>query len=511
MIDFKFFLTLIVLLGSIGNVNAGTAKGSVYIDTNKNGIRDGKEPGVAGISVSNGNDVVITDSKGEWRLNIDDDFTLFVIKPAGYSVAVNQNMIPEHFYRHNSEQKIPKSIDFPLYLVPEKKKFSALFFSDTQARGLREVDFILHDAVDELIGTDALFGVSLGDIVADDPGLFSEINQGLAQIGIPWYNTFGNHDSDREATNNNERDETFERFFGPSTYAFEYADVVFIDLNNIYFNPNGKYRPHFTENQLTFVENYINLIPENKLVVLMMHAPIVACDNQKRMYQIIQNRKYTFSISGHVHEQLNLFVGKENGWEGEEEHHHLINATVCGSWWCGTNDELGIPHATMNDGAPNGYSRITFDGNQYSVEFKAARRPADYQMNIYLPNEISKSGLETTQILVNVFAGSQRSKVEMKIGKNGEWILMEQLKTIDPECLRMHKLNSFLSETVNGEVLEDVFGFKMDYPSTSDHIWGSKLPKNILSGTHTVTVRTTDMYNKTWQAHRIFRVRESEN
>ena len=71
---------------------------------------------------------------------------------------------------------------------------------------------------------------------------------------------------------------------------------------------------------------------------------------------------------------LNVFLGKDKGWNGDKPHHHLINATVCGSWWVGQIDEVGIPHATMNDGAPNGYSVITFDGNQYSVEFKAARK-----------------------------------------------------------------------------------------------------------------------------------------
>ncbi len=91
--------------------------------------------------------------------------------------------------------------------------------------------------------------------------------------------------------------------------------------------------------------------------------------------------------------------GENKGWHGTTPHHHLINATVCGSWWCGLNDERGIPHATMNDGAPNGYSVITFEGNKYNVRFKAAGRPVDYQMNIYLPDDIDQNASDTTNVL----------------------------------------------------------------------------------------------------------------
>ena len=42
----------------------------------------------------------------------------------------------------------------------------------------------------------------------------------------------------------------------------------------------------------------------------------------------------------------------------------------------GAPDERGIPHTTMRDGAPNGYSIFTFDGHKYDIEFRAAAPPA---------------------------------------------------------------------------------------------------------------------------------------
>jgi hypothetical protein len=51
-----------------------------------------------------------------------------------------------------------------------------------------------------------------------------------------------------------------------------------------------------------------------------------------------------------------------------------------------------------------------------------------------------------------------------------------------------------------------VFGWKMDFPSKSDHFWKGNLPEGLGIGTHRITIRTTDMFGNTYQSHRIFRV-----
>lgn len=475
---------------------------------------------MGGVCVSNGEQVVQTDADGRWSLPIAPESAVFVIKPAGFQLPVNAMQIPRHYYLYNPQGSpeldapgipptgpLPVSVDFPLHEHPEDAPFKGLFFGDTQARGLREVNFISHDAVEECIGTDAIFGVSLGDIVADDPALFREIGESIAQIGIPWYNVMGNHDNNRKATEHRYSDDTFERYFGPSTYAFEYGQAVFIPLNNIYFPPgeNG-YKPSFTDQQIAFVRNYLAFVPKDKLVVLMMHVPIVRCGKRDEMLALLADRPNTLTIAAHVHEQIHLFMDDTMGWKGPEPHHLFIAATVSGSWWCGSFDERGIPHATMNDGAPNGYSIITFDGNQYAIEFKAASRPADYQMNIYLADDVSATG--EAEVLVNVFGGSERSTVTMQVGADGDCVPLEYTITIDPECLRMHEQSPYLDIESEGKKLDSVFGWKMDYPSKSRHMWKGTLPAGIPAGTHTLTVRTTDMFGHTYEGKRIFRVRD---
>lgn len=127
-------------------------------------------------------------------------------------------------------------------------------------------------------------------------------------------------------------------------------------------------------------------------------------------------------------------------------------------------------------------------------------------MNIYLPDEMETSAADTTSVLVNVFAGSERSVVEMKAGRDGGWISMTSVKTIDPACLQMHQFTPYLRETVLEKRLDTIFGWAMDYPSETNHMWKAALPAGLPPGTHTVSVRTTDMYGQSWTGHRIIRI-----
>lgn len=512
-----FFLLLVLPMASAQKMASGT----VFHDLNKNGIKNKGEPPIGRVCVSNGREVVLTDREGRWKLPVGEDTGFFVIKPSGFRPPVNAGMIPQHYYLHKPKGSppmqvagvaptgpLPKSVDFPLWEQKEEEEFSVLLFADTQARGIQEVNYITHDVVEECLGTEAAFGISLGDIVADDPALFAEISGSIAQIGIPWYNIFGNHDFNREASSDQYSDETFERFFGPATFAYEYGKVAFIGLKNIYFNPDGKYKSHFTEQQIDFVRNYLAQVPEDKLVVVLLHAPIISSENREELFRVLENRPFAFSIAGHTHKMAHVFADEKHGWRGSKPHHHFINATVSGSWWCGMKDELGIPHATMNDGAPNGYSILTFNGNQYDIRFKAARRPAAYQMNIFFPDDLAQTALDTAKVTVNVFAGSSRSKVEMQLKGRKEWIPLQHTPMPDPGNLAMYQLSPYLDASVDEVKLDKVFGWKMDPPSVSTHIWQGKLPVDLPPGTHQFIVRTTDMFGKTWTAHRIFRVQE---
>lgn len=143
------------------------------------------------------------------------------------------------------------------------------------------------------------------------------------------------------------------------------------------------------------MKNDLALVPQEKrLVVLMTHLPVTEMENRTELFRLVEKRPVSLSISGRAHWQAHQFIDPGDGWQGEKPHRHVVNVTVCGTWWRGEKDERGIPHATMRDGAPNGYSIMTFDGTSHILDFKAAREPADCQFRIHAPNEIADDEAE---------------------------------------------------------------------------------------------------------------------
>src|SRR5262249_28511021 len=74
------------------------AKGVVFHDKNRNNSRDADEPGVENVRVSNGRVIVRTDTEGRYELPVDDDTTLFVIKPRDWMTPVNEFKLPQFYY-----------------------------------------------------------------------------------------------------------------------------------------------------------------------------------------------------------------------------------------------------------------------------------------------------------------------------------------------------------------------------------------------------------------------------
>jgi hypothetical protein len=303
-----------------------------------------------------------------------------------------------------------------------------------------------------------------------------------------------------EADEDRLSDETFERVYGPAYYSFDYGKVHFLVLDNVEWSRRDDGRRHYVGNlgkrQLAFVEQDLARVPEDRLVVLSMHIPLNITKDRQNLFRLIEDRPYTISLSGHTHWQAHHFIDKHAGWKGKEPHHHIVNVTVSGSWWRGTKDHRGIPHATMRDGAPNGHSVLTFDGHNATFDFQAAGKPADYQLRVHAPEEVAQAELANTYVYVNVFAGSIKSKVRMRVGPKSKWIELRQTPEKDPWYVAMQQLESRNKQVqaVNGATV-------------SQHLWKGKLPAKLSSGQHLIEVVTTDMYGREFKGTRIIRVK----
>ena len=281
------------------SARATNATGQVFLDSNKNGLLDAGERGIAGVRVSNGLDVVTTTDEGRYTLPVDEQSIIFITKPRDYAIPVNAHMLPQFYYIHQPTGSpagmrydgiaptgpLPEQIDFALIERQESEQFEAILFADPQPQTQRELDYIRDDVIAELIDTEAVFGMTLGDILYDDLSMFPRYNALIAQIGIPWYNVPGNHELNFEADGDKYSLETFKKFFGPPYYAFEYADALFVVLDNIDYQGNGEadpgdvrgdggYEARISKRQLRWLRKELEFVDKDRLVFVATHAPL---------------------------------------------------------------------------------------------------------------------------------------------------------------------------------------------------------------------------------------------
>lgn len=534
-----------VLLMTAGS--AWAAQGVVFEDQNANGKRDAGEPGIADVRVSDGVNITTTDAQGAWQLEIADEAVIFITKPTGYATPVTDSQIPQFYYIHQPQGSpaglryvgieptgpLPESIDFPLLPQDEPAVFEALLFADTQPQTEVELDYIRDRVVAELIGTDAKFGMTLGDILFDDLSLFPRLIEIVGQLGVPWYNVPGNHEMNFLADNDQYSLETFKRYFGPSYYSFEYGGAHFFVLDNIEYQGNGESDPgdvrgsggyvaKLGKRQLKWLERELEYVPQEALVFLAMHSPLEnylgdspssTTQDRRALFKLLAGRPHLYAVAGHTHTTEHHYFGVEDGFRGPGEFHHHVLGTVSGSWWSGPFDEQGVPTSWQRDGTPNGYHILEVDGADVAVRFKGAGRPADYQMRIMydvhhqslrpdgmrdfrhgelFDGRMSIDHVPAASVLVNLFDGGPKSRVYFSVAGSAE-IEMQRFSRKDPLINEMWTRDS-----------ESKKSWVQAQPSS--HLFEADLPDDLAVGVHTLSVRAVDEFGRTHHAHSVVEI-----
>lgn len=409
-------------------------EGRVFEDWNRNGKMDQRERGIASVMVSNGYDVVKTDRKGKYKLPAKvaglEEFTVFVTKPAGFRLPVDQDNIPQFSYHHipagSPELRFgglpvtgaqPAAINFPMIRERYKKHFKIAVSGDPQPYSNNEVGFMRDSIATELAARkDLEFVIFEGDVMGDDLGLYPRFKKIMSVADMPVYFVPGNHDLDFDAPTDKNSFDTFKREWGPTYYSFDIGDVHFVTLDNLRYpctpeidNQDGKHafcddpenRPTYNgiidAAQMEWLANDLALVPEHKLIVLSMHVPLVSfvdmastkhqTDNTQWLYDLLGDRP-ALALSGHTHTLENFLPGERYaGWDealglGATPFPQIITGAASGSWWSGDLDEYNLPMSIQRLGAPRGYLILEFYGSDFSSTFKAANKSAKQQMSV---------------------------------------------------------------------------------------------------------------------------------
>ncbi len=540
-------VALVLALALAGtNAQADTARGTVFEDANGDGVRSAGETGVAGVRVSNGRSIVKTDADGRYEIDLEPGEVLFITKPSGWMTPVDAHQLPRFYYVYSPEGSpklrypgvaptgpLPEAIDFALVPREEASRFEVILFADPQPQSEIELGYLRDDIVAELIGTDALFGMTMGDILFDDLSFFPRSNAVIAQIGVPWYNVPGNHELNLDAANDAESLETFKRFFGPPYYSFEVADAVFYVLDNIDyqgagesdpadFRRKGSYEARIGKRQLDWLKRDLQSVPDDRLVFLAMHAPLrtylgdyagANTQDRKKLFDVLRGREHLYAVAGHTHTTEHHYFGEDDGFRGPGEFHHHVLTTGSGSWWSGPVDPRGVAAADQRDGTPNGYHVLEVDGVETTVRYKAASKPADFQMRImidstehlveapvirqYRPGElldgqVRADAIPPARVLVNLFDGGPKSKVAYVID-DGAPVEMTRTSMIDP----------FVNELYVRHPDETKPWVKA---MPSSHMFVAPLPADLSPGTYTLSVQAVDEFGRTHHGHRVLEI-----
>jgi hypothetical protein len=401
-----------------------TVNGVVFHDRNQDGKRQVREPGIKGVTVSNGREVVSTDRDGRYELPATDDMSVFVTKPANYAVPMDKDGIPQMSYQHKPAGSpklrygglaptgpLPAAINFPMVPTKVTKKFDCAIMGDTQPYSDNEVGYVRDTVTKDLVGTDlskAECMLILGDVVGDDLSLLPRFKNMMSVIGLPQYYVYGNHDMDWDAKSDKDSADTWRREYGPPYYSFDIGDVHFVAIDNLVYpctpndlpanckNPNNaNYNGRVAEDQMEWLKNDLARVPKNKLVVLNHHVPLVSfidndqvthqTDNANAIYKLLEGRP-ALDLSGHTHTLENMIAGESyKGWKGavgvdKAPFHHIVAGAPSGAWWSGDLDINGVPETISRLGEPRGYHIFKFDGTKYVDTFYGSGLDPDLQM-----------------------------------------------------------------------------------------------------------------------------------
>jgi hypothetical protein len=408
--------------------------GRVFEDADGDGAPGEGEAGLEGVLVTNGREVVATGADGGYALPAFDNMTVSVVQPAGFRVPVDANRVPQFAYHHlpdgtpetlrygglPASGPLPAAIDFPLLPTQRREAFSCVVMGDTQPYTNTEVGYVRDSIVTDLLALDlddAACLILVGDVMGDDLGLLPRFMEVLGLAGLPQYYVHGNHDFDFDATSDAHSADSWRRLYGPNYYAFEIGDVLFVALDNVVYPCTGAdipadlppgddrlgcggagepiYNGRVPERQMTWLANLLGHVPEDRLVVLMHHIPLVSfidqdtgrhqTDNAAALHALVAGRP-ALSLSGHTHTLEQLATGAwYRGWTERVQVErlpfpHVVVGAPSGNWWSQDLDVDGVPMSFGRLGAPRGFLVFDFDGTGQSSRFYGANLPPERQM-----------------------------------------------------------------------------------------------------------------------------------
>ena len=387
----------------------------------------------AGVVVSDGINVELTDERGEYQMYTTRQH-VFVSVPEDCEIPVLDGL--PRFYKvldFSVDAKIQR--DFNLLSAPKKTEWTLMAVADPQIGNDQDIsdfsEYILSDFSEFTQPiSENTYGISLGDIVWNKPELFSTYKTLMGRTPIPSFSVIGNHDHNESVKNDTESDADFRNVLGPTYYSVNIGDYHMVVLDDVlYSGETGRndYANTITQEQLDWLEKDLSHVSKDKGLIVALHIPTARWNrpdnltNTQALYDLIKDFDNIQIISGHAHNQSTVEIAPNM-----TEYNF---AAAMGAYW----------YPLCSDGTPRGYGVLKFNGNKLvDVKYKSAGFPDDYQMKLYAPKDAvlcqpsGNVGDPFDQILVNVFAWHPKWTVEIQ-EDGGSWKTLSNVQAQDPD------------------------------------------------------------------------------
>lgn len=387
----------------------------------------------AGVVVSDGINVELTDERGEYQMYTTRQH-VFVSVPEDCEIPVLDGL--PRFYKvldFSVDAKIQR--DFNLLSAPKKTEWTLMAVADPQIGNDQDIsdfsEYILSDFSEFTQPiSENTYGISLGDIVWNKPELFSTYKTLMGRTPVPSFSVIGNHDHNESVKNDTESDADFRNVLGPTYYSVNIGDYHMVVLDDVlYSGETGRndYANTITQEQLDWLEIDLSHVSKDKGLIVALHIPTARWNrpnnltNTQALYDLIKDFDNIQIISGHAHNQSTVEIAPNM-----TEYNF---AAAMGAYW----------YPLCSDGTPRGYGVLKFNGNKLvDVKYKSAGFPDDYQMKLYAPKDAvlcqpsGNVGDPFDQILVNVFAWHPKWTVEIQ-EDGGSWKTLSNVQAQDPD------------------------------------------------------------------------------
>ncbi|NBE94466.1 phosphoesterase [Nonomuraea sp. KC401] len=404
-----------------GPADPSVLTGIVFDDRDRDSVHDRHERGLRDVVVSNGRDVVTTDSRGRYRLPVYDNMTVFITQPAGYQVPVDASNVAQFHYNHLPEGSpelryggiaptgaLPNAVNFPVVRSARTKtrEQHCVIAGDLQPYNKTEIGYARKGAMADLAkrhdyqGCGTLF---IGDVVGDDLSLYPDVKELTSLTNGPARFLPGNHDLDFDAETAEHSFDTFRAQLAPAYYSYDVGEVHVVALNTVRYpctpdvdnadglrpqcdDPAGKaaYNGRLSEDQLTWLERDLATVDRGKLIVVASHisllnwadegSPIHNVDQVRKVHELLDGRK-AVAVSGHSHSIENMKTGDlAQGWRdlfGVEglPFPHITAGAISGDWYSGELTDEGYPVAVGRDGGMPGLLTLDIRGSSFKERY----------------------------------------------------------------------------------------------------------------------------------------------